>query len=45
MAAYTGELITWDQALNSQENLGPATYTWGDAPQQPVAKPGVTKFA
>jgi predicted dehydrogenase len=44
MAAYTGEVITWDMALNSKENLAPAEYAWGDAPQHPVAKPGTTKF-
>ncbi|MBL8863919.1 MAG: Gfo/Idh/MocA family oxidoreductase, partial [Planctomycetes bacterium] len=26
MAAYTGQAITWEQALNSTEKLGPATY-------------------
>jgi predicted dehydrogenase len=45
MAAYTGRVITWDMALNSKENLGPAEYAWGDAPQQPIARPGFTKFA
>jgi predicted dehydrogenase len=44
MAAYTGETITWEQALNSQESLAPASYTWGDAPDRPVPRPGVTKF-
>jgi predicted dehydrogenase len=44
MAAYTGQVITWDMALNSQEDLSPAAYVWGDAPQRPVARPGVTKF-
>jgi predicted dehydrogenase len=44
MAAYTGEAITWDMALNSQENLGPERYAWGDAPQRPVPHPGITKF-
>lgn len=44
MAAYTGELVTWDKALNSQENLGPASYAWGDVPVPPVARPGVTKL-
>ncbi|WP_422928471.1 Gfo/Idh/MocA family protein [Singulisphaera sp. PoT] len=44
MAAYTGEVITWEQALNSKESLAPAQYAWGAAPQVPVAKPGVTKF-
>ncbi len=45
MAAYTGEVITWEQALNSKESLAPAQYAWGEAPQRPVPKPGVTKFA
>ncbi len=45
MAAYTGQVITWDMALNSAENLGPKEYVWGAAPQQPVARPGFTKFA
>jgi len=44
MAAYTGEVITKDQAMNSQESLVPATFTWGEAPKRPVAIPGVTKF-
>jgi predicted dehydrogenase len=44
MAAYTGKVITWEMALNSKENLGPAQYVWGDAPRQPVAHPGVTPF-
>ena len=45
MAAYTGQVITWDMAVNSKENLGPAEYAWGEAPQRPVARPGFTKFA
>lgn len=45
MAAYTGEVITWEKALNSKESLAPAQYAWGDAPQRPVARPGLTKFA
>jgi predicted dehydrogenase len=45
MAAYTGEVITWEQALNSKENLAPAQYAWGEAPRRPVPRPGVTKFA
>jgi predicted dehydrogenase len=44
MAAYTGEVITRDQALNSQESLVPPTFTWGDAPSRPVPIPGITKF-
>jgi predicted dehydrogenase len=46
MAAYTGQEITWEQALNSQERLVPAEVTWNTAPPVlPVAMPGVTKFA
>ncbi len=44
MAAYTGQVITWDMALNSQENLSPAAYTWGDAPKREVPRPGVTRY-
>lgn len=44
MAAYTGQTITWDQALNAQENLTPEKLEMGDLPVAPVAVPGVTKF-
>ena len=45
MAAYTGQRVTWEQAINSQEKLGPDTYEWGPAPEPVVAVPGVTKVA
>jgi predicted dehydrogenase len=45
MAAYTGKTIGWEQALGSQEKLGPETYAWGELSVPPVAVPGVTKFA
>lgn len=44
MAAYTGQLLTWDQVMNSTEDLSPAAYEWGDVPVPPVAIPGKTKF-
>jgi predicted dehydrogenase len=44
MAAYTGEVVTPDQALNSQEKLVPDTFEWGSMPTPPVARPGVTKL-
>ena len=45
MAAYTGQEITWEQALNSQERIVPATIDWGAShPVPPRAQPGVTKF-
>ena len=43
-AAYTGQIITWDQMMKSEEKLGPDKYEWGYAPQDPVAIPGKTKF-
>ncbi len=44
MATYTGKVITWDQALNSAEDLTPAKYEWGPAPEVVVPMPGVTEF-
>jgi myo-inositol 2-dehydrogenase/D-chiro-inositol 1-dehydrogenase len=45
MAAYTGQQITWDQALNSQEKLVPDTIEWtGSHEAPPRAQPGITKF-
>jgi predicted dehydrogenase len=51
MATYTGQVITWDQALNSKEDLTPRkpdgspNYVFGPLPVPGVAQPGVTKFA
>jgi predicted dehydrogenase len=45
MACYTGKAITWQQALNSREDLSPARYEWGPMPVPPVAKPGITPFS
>jgi predicted dehydrogenase len=44
MAAYTGQTIGWEQALNSTQRLGPETYAWGAAPEVVVPIPGKTKF-
>jgi predicted dehydrogenase len=45
MAAYTGQEITWEQALNSQERLVPETLEWTmKLAAPPMAVPGVTKF-
>jgi len=44
-AAYTGQVITWEQALTSRENLSPTEYTWeARPPVSEVARPGVTRF-
>lgn len=45
MACYTGREITWDQALNSTQNLVPANLTWDTPmPVPPVAMPGRTQL-
>lgn len=44
MAAYTGQKVTWQQALNSELDLTPASYAFGDAPAVEIARPGITKF-
>ena len=44
MATYTGKTITWDEALNSREDLTPPKYEFGPLPLPPVAKPGLTPF-
>jgi myo-inositol 2-dehydrogenase/D-chiro-inositol 1-dehydrogenase len=46
MAAYTGKEITWEEALNSKENLMPAELDWNKSlPVPPVARPGITQFS
>ena len=45
MAAYTGQTITWDQAMNSQERLVPEKLDWTmSLPVAAMARPGLTKF-
>jgi len=45
MAAYTGQEITWEQALNSQEKLVPDQLSWDmNLPMAPLAVPGQKKF-
>ncbi len=46
MAAYSGQEVTWEQALNSQEKLVPDNPTWDmQLPITPIALPGKKKFA
>ena len=46
MAAYTGQEITWEMALNSTEVLVPAELDWDmKLPVRPVAMPGITQFS
>ena len=44
MAAYTGQAVTWDQALNTEEILMPSKLEWGPLAVAPVAMPGKTKL-
>ncbi len=45
MAAYTGQEITWDMAMNSKEVLSPPQYDWNaQPPLSQVAIPGQTRF-
>src|SRR5690606_7149959 len=48
MATYSGQVITWDEAMNSQVDLSPAEYAWeatppvvpNDSGAYPIATPG-----
>lgn len=42
MATYSGKSVTWEQALNSKEDLFPAELKFGDYPVPPIAIPGIT---
>ncbi len=52
MANYTGQVLTWEQAINSQQVLAPAKYAFDATPpilpdkdgKYPIAIPGETKF-
>jgi len=51
MATYCGEVVRWDEAINSKLDLSPPAYTWDALPQPkagpdgiyPCAVPGATK--
>nr|MDQ3624683.1 gfo/Idh/MocA family oxidoreductase [Verrucomicrobiota bacterium] len=46
MAAYTGQEITWEQALHSQEKLMPGEMSWETKVElPPPPMPGQTKFS
>jgi hypothetical protein len=43
MAAYTGQEVTWEAAMNSKEDLSPSRYDWNAAPPpSSIAIPGQT---
>jgi myo-inositol 2-dehydrogenase/D-chiro-inositol 1-dehydrogenase len=44
MCTYSGKMISWDEALNSQISLAPKEYAWDAAPPMPsIAVPGHTQ--
>lgn len=44
-AAYTGQELTWDMILHSQQVLVPEIEDWNDKVEpEPMAMPGITKF-
>ncbi len=47
MAAYTGQTVTWQQALESEERLMPAAeeWAWGSLPVHPVPIPGQARVS
>ena len=42
MSAYTGQAVTWEQAMSSQLDLSPPAYEFGELAVAPVAVPGKT---
>jgi predicted dehydrogenase len=43
MATYSGQVVTWEQALTSEESLAPERMDWGPLSVPPVALPGITR--
>jgi predicted dehydrogenase len=45
MATYTGQKVTWEEAMNSHEDLSPSGYDWdAKPPVSEIAIPGSTKL-
>jgi hypothetical protein len=45
MSAYTGKEVSWEQALNSKEDLYPKDLKWETPlPVAPVAMPGTNEL-
>lgn len=40
MSAYTGKVVTWKDAWNSEESLAPSNYEQGEVPIAPIPRPG-----
>jgi myo-inositol 2-dehydrogenase / D-chiro-inositol 1-dehydrogenase len=44
-AAYTGQVVTWDDVLNANQDLVPKNLGFGPMPVPPVPQPGITQLA
>ena len=44
ISCYTGKTVTWDQVLDSKQDLSPAKYEFGNLPFPEVAIPGKYSF-
>jgi len=44
-ATYSGQIIEWEDAMNSTQDLRPPTYEFGPLPARPVPMPGQYKFS
>ena len=44
MSAYTGQAVSWDEAMNSKLDLMPKKLEFGPLPVEPVAMPGKTRL-
>jgi predicted dehydrogenase len=44
-AAYTGQMITWEEILNSDQDLTPEVMDFVSMETPPVAQPGITKLS
>ncbi len=44
-AAYTGQVITWDEIMNSDLDLTPTDWQFGTVAAAPVPQPGITQLS
>jgi hypothetical protein len=44
-ACYSGQEVTWDDAMKSTTRLGPKDYKFGPLEVAPVARPGKYRFS
>ena len=44
-AVYSGQEVSWDKAMQSDQRPGPDQYEFGPYPIAPVAMPGKYRFS